>query len=199
MTFGKNYNLFNDLNHLERMVNSLSGYLNSNQLYGSIGGGFFTGGDAPNLTVGTILLRLRRIYALKDMLDAKRQATFERIQDQHTEIRANFPERYEGKMLQEAQSRLNAMDRFFEECTQDPAMCPRIYNPEAFRRTVVQELIMAMDIADLHSADLEQKRRQTDKRLRGYVRDNDFLWDEQLIEVYPKASFWWLWMRPLAP
>ena len=44
MSFGQDYNIFDDLNELKRMIGSLENYLQKNDLYGSVGGGFLTGG-----------------------------------------------------------------------------------------------------------------------------------------------------------
>lgn len=196
MSFGQNYNIFDDLHELQQMTKSLRGYLRRNDLYGNIGGGIFTGGGAPNFTIGTILLRIRRITLLDDMLDEKRQAQFEKAKAQHDDIRAENTQRYIERMAREANSRLDAMKTFFEECRDQPNSCSRIYNPEAFRRTVIAELMTALAEADYESAELSQKLRATDKRLRGYVQPNDFIWDELLAPVYSEGEFWWLYHAP---
>jgi hypothetical protein len=198
MSFGQNYNIFNDLHELQQMTRGLKTYLNRDELYGTVGGGVFTGGGAPNFTVGTVLLRLRRIHELDSMLDDRRRGQFERAQAQHEEIRAENQDRYIERMAREANSRLDAMKRFFEECGEDPKLCPRIYNPESFRRTVVAELLTALKDAGYESADLSQKVRRTDKRLRGYVQPSGFIWDETLMPVYPERPFWWLYHSPQA-
>ncbi len=198
MSFGQNYNIFNDLHELQQMTKSLKGYLNRDELYGTIGGGIFTGGGAPNFTIGTILLRLRRISVLDGMLNERQQQELAQVQEQHDAIRDDNRGRYVERMSREAHSRLDAMKRFFEECSEDPKTCPRIYNPETFRRTVVQELLGALASGSYESAELTQKVRRTDKRLRGFVQPSDFIWDEQLKPVYPEREFWWLYNSPQA-
>lgn len=196
MSFGQNYNIFNDLHDLEKLVGSLEGYLKSNQLYGSVGGGIFTGGRSPNLTVGAVRLRLRRIDALQDMLDARRQKNYDRIRFQHDQIHTDHLEAYLSKMERESHSRLDAMKQFFDDCNEDPKMCPRIYNPEIFRRTVIEELVTGLTSDGVVSEELDQKLSRTDKKLRRYVQPAEFQWDDQLREVYPKETFWWVWMQP---
>ncbi|MEO0561925.1 MAG: hypothetical protein AAF125_07420 [Chloroflexota bacterium] len=196
MSFGENYNIFTDLNELERMVRSLKDYLKSNQLYGSIGGGFFTGGGAPNLTTGVIVMRLRRIEAQRATLDDRRRKAFDRARTQHDEIKTEMTDRYLARMEREANSRIDAMSQFFEECNEEPKLCPRIYKPEAFRRTVVAEVVTQLHADGVYSEDLDKKLRTTDKRLRRYVVDHDFLWDDALRDIYPKDGFWWLWSLP---
>ena len=196
MSFGQNYNIFNDLHELQQMTQSLKGYLRRDDLYGTIGGGIFTGGSSPNFTIGTVLLRLRRIQALASMLDERRLNQLATAQEQHDTVQANNTDRYLKRMAREANSRLDAMKRFFEECRDDPRLCPRIYNPEAFRRTVVAELLAALETTGYESAELTQKRSATDKRLRGYVQASAFIWDDTLAPVYPEREFWWLYHAP---
>lgn len=198
MSYGKNYNIYTDINDLQRMVRALKGYLKGDELYGTLGGGIFTGGSAPNITLGVILTRLRRIEALRDMLDERRAGAFDQARAEHDAVRAAQPERYTAKMEHEANSRLDAMSRFFEECMEDPTACPRIYGPEAFRRTVVQELLTELAKSDFHSEDLDKKVRATDSRLRTFTQEADFRWDEQLAPAYPPKEFWWLYAAPPA-
>lgn len=196
MSFGQNYNLFSDLNELERMIGSLEGYLKSNNLYGSVGGGFLTGGTAPQLTPGAILLRIRRLNALRDQLDDRRQATLDKLIAQHNTIRTRYETPYQERLVREAHSRLDAMKRFFEECREDMSNCPRIYNPEVLRRTIVEEVLDDLNAHGYVSSELDQKIIGTDKRLRGYLAPADYVWDNQLQAVYPQDKFWWQWMAP---
>jgi hypothetical protein len=50
-----------DLNEARDMANGLADYVRGDQLYGSVGGGLFGSGNKPALTVGALLLRLRRL------------------------------------------------------------------------------------------------------------------------------------------
>ena len=196
MSFGQNYNIFDDLDTLKRLIGSLEGYLKGNDLYGSVGGGFLTGGSTPSLTPGAVLMRLRRLEALRDRLDDKRQSTLDDLQKQHADIRETHDERYIDRMTHEANSRLDSMQRFFEECSRKPETCARNYSPEVLRRTITQEVLLAMENDGIHSADLDDKVKMTDRRLRGLLQESDFVWDAQLEPVYPKSVFWWMYMQP---
>ena len=198
MSFGKQYSLFNDLTELEKMVNSLETYLKGDELYGSIGGGFFTGGTSAQLTVGAVLLRLRRIAELSDQLDAGRQQKLQQVQYKHETIFGDNQDLYVAKMEREAMSRLKSMNRFFEECREDPSICTNIYGPEVLRRTITEEILDVLNNMNIVSADLDQTLTTTDGRLRRQIVSSDFVWDDQLQQVYPKTKFWWMWMRPLS-
>lgn len=199
MSYGNSYNIFEDLNVLKRMLDSFERYLRSNDVYGSVGGGLFTVGNNPSLTVGSVLMRLRRLDLLRDELDQKRQQTLDKLIDKNAAIRADRPDRYLSKMEREAHSRLDAMQRYFEECARDLTSCANNYNPEVLRRTITQEILLAMEADDIQSADLDEKIKRTDSRLRRLIQENEFVWDDQLQTVYPADTFWWMYGAPPRP
>jgi hypothetical protein len=85
---------------------------------------------------------------------------------------------------------------FFEECAHNPANCANNYLPEALRRTIVQEIVVAMDELGIVSQAVDRKVRETDSKLRRIVRPSGFIWAEDLAAVYPADIFWWLYSRP---
>lgn len=198
MSFGKSYDIASDLSILEKMVSSFESYLKGGELYGNIGGGFLTGGTSPQLTVGAVVMRLRRLDVLSDELTDEQRSKLADLQARHMEIRNDVAERYLAKVEREANSRLDAMRHFFEECRENRANCPRIYNPEVLRRTVVQELFLAMDAANIASQELDDKAKKTDLMLRSFLEEAEFVWDDKLAPAYPKGVFWWMYMSPPA-
>lgn len=198
MTFGKQYSLFSDLNELEKMIGELPRYLKGRELYGSIGGGFLTGGTAPKLTIGAMLMRLRRLHILEKALNTRQKSDLHALSQKHAVIRQEQAAAYQQKMEREAHSRLDAMKQFFEECGRDPGACGGIYNPEVIRRTIVQELITQMNVEGIVSEELDQKLRKTDSQLRRYVQPADFVWDPVLAPVYDPSTYWWMYMSPRA-
>jgi hypothetical protein len=178
------------------MIGSLAGYLRRDELYGSVGGGFLTGGSSPQLTIGAVLMRLRRLKVLSDRLNDSQQQKLQALDAQHSEIRNDNTERYIARMEREALSRLKAMSPFFEECGKDMSNCARNYNPEVLRRTIVQEILLSMDASNIQSEEVDSLVAKTDRRLRTFVQETGFLWDEELEPAYPKETFWWLYMAP---
>jgi len=195
------YTIERDLNELEAMVNNLDTYVRGETLYGNAGGsGFFSGNKMPSLTVGAVLMRLRRLDMLRDQMDSKQQQRFGASVDKHAHIAGEWRVHYTGKMNREAHSRLDAMRTFFEECSSDPKLCANVYRPEMLRRTIVQEIRMAMDEINLEVEDeFKQKLSGTDSQLRRYLKPSEFVWAEALQPVYDKKTFWWLYQRPPVP
>jgi hypothetical protein len=192
-------NLGRDLNEARDMANGLADYVRGEPLYGSLGGGMFGSGNKPALTVGALVLRLQRLRVLREHLTEAQKTQLDAVDHQHQTVQREWTMHYEEKVLREANSRLDAMRAYFEECAQNPRLCANAYMPEALRRTIVQELIILMDERNIASETLVTKARNTDGNLRKVTQASEFVWAKELAEVYPKAPFWWLYQRPPQP
>jgi hypothetical protein len=88
------------------------------------------------------------------------------------------------------------MRQYFSDAT-TPGDAASNYPPEQLRRTIVQELLVAMDELRIQSAELDTKVRQIDSRLNGIASERTgFLWDAQLEPAYPQKDYWWLYRKP---
>lgn len=193
----ENYTIEKDLKEAEAMAKALTPYVHDQQLYGNVGGGgFFSAPTMPSLTLGALLMRLRRLSVLSSQMTA---AQIERLKQADARNQAVYQEwrvHYQNKLVREAHSRLDAMQTFFEECAQDERLCARVYKPEASRRTIVEEILMAMGELGIEDKDLTTKVRGTDSRLHRYLQPGDFLWSQILTQTYPQGQFWWLYQQP---
>lgn len=194
----QDYTFFEDLKETRAMIDGLERYLEGSELYGRVGsGGIFGGGRMPSLTVGALVMRLRRLHVLYDQLKPDQQQQLDALIEKHAAIRKEWRQHYERKMLREANSRLDAMRTFFQEAAESPQTAFSIYRPELLRRTIVQELLIAMDEMGIESEDISSKARQTDARLNTTAPERtDFLWSHTLEPAYPRTTFWWLYQKP---
>ncbi|RMF81159.1 MAG: hypothetical protein D6737_05830 [Chloroflexi bacterium] len=190
------YSLQRDLDEAKAMVAALEPYVYEERLYGRLGGGFFSRMRQVSLTLGALWLRQRRLTVLEDQLDKSQKVTLKEIRKTHDAVRRKWRVHYEQKLITEATSRLKQIDHYYRECREDPASCHGTYMPEASRRTIVQEILLAMETYDIYSADLMVHVKQADGQLRLLVKPSDFIWPEALQIVYPREEFWWLYNRP---
>lgn len=190
------YMLQRDLKEARAMTNALVPYIYEKQLYGSVGGGLFGGVKMPSLTIGALILRLRRLEVLVETMTDSQRGLFDAIRIDHERVRSEWNVHYRNKLQQEATSRLKAMTSFFEECEDNPRYCPSIYLPEALRRTIVQEIVRALDTDEAVVKDLKRLLREVDGKLRRFTEPAAFIWAAQIEMVYPPSEFWWLYALP---
>ncbi len=115
---------------------------------------------------------------------------------QQGQAQAEWTLHYEKKLKQEAPSRLKVMRAFFADCSESPRDCAPAYPVEALRRTLVQEILLAMEEFGYDASELTAAVQQTDVALRRILRAGDFIWSERLAAVYPREVFWWLYGSP---
>lgn len=193
----KNYSIETDLKELSKMGDALEKYIPSDELYMSVGGGgFFSASSMPQLTTGAFLLRLRRLNQLRGELTSAQQATLDKATAQHDSVRKEWAVHYEKKAVREALSRLKSMNEFFRECRESMKLCANAYPTEAQRRTIIQELLIAMDEYGFDKHEVVTQVHRTDGELRSWIQSGEFIWDDTLKSVYPLSTFWWLYGRP---
>lgn len=191
------YSIERDLKETSAMANALTPYVHEDQLYGKVGGtGLFGMGQMPSLTIGALLLRLRRLSALSDQLTPEQRSALDTAITQHESVRREWSLHYTQKLAYEAKSRLKAMDTFFDEMRDDPRMAAQSYLPEAQRRTIAHEIVAALPEPD---DEVTKAIKRADTALRRWTMPDSFLWDSVLEPVYPQSAYWWLYVRPAPP
>jgi hypothetical protein len=185
-----NYTIERDLREAAVMADMLVPYVYEDTLYAK------TSSNMPSLTIGALLLRLRRLRALRDSLTDAQRDQWAKVEADHQDAQKEWREHYQNKLVHEAESRLNAMKPYFEECRENPRLCESAYLPEALRRTIVAEILLALASLNRPLTPLERQAQKIDLLLRGFVQPCDFIWDAALRGIYPPESYWWLYHRP---
>jgi hypothetical protein len=190
------YHIDRDLQEAREMAQGLEDYVRGENLYGTVSGLYASDPDMPSLTVGNLLLRLRRLQALQAEMSPEQRAILTEAEAEHERVRREWMNHYIGKATNEAGARLRSMEAFFAECEDAPETCAANYLPEALRRTVIQELVDGLNTANLPDSGLDKSLKNVDAQLRRFVESSSFLWDERLRPVYPQSRYWWLYERP---
>lgn len=193
-----NYSLKRDLQELLEMSGKLGEYLLGDALYMPVGGGFFRGSTTPQLTIGSFLLRRRRLSQLRGEMNPAQLAKLDSVLARHDALQREWRLHYEKKLNREVPSRLKVMVAFFRECGESPRDCASAYPVEAMRRTIVQEILLAMDVFNYDASNLAAGAQRTDLALRRLLHSGAFVWSSQLEAIYPRNVFWWLYGRPAA-
>lgn len=188
------YKFGQDINQAVKMSEVLEDYVCSEQLYG-YASGLFT--NVPSMTVGALVLRLRRLDTLRGHLKDYQSKKLDIAIDQYMQVRTDWAYHYTKKIKKEAHSRIDAMKAFFYECSDNIRNCIGIYKPEMTRRTIVQELLREMDALGINDdEELLDKIKQIDEKLGKVTEPAGFQWAEILQPAYDNQEFWWLYYSP---
>jgi len=194
-----NYSLAGDLNEAKKMADGLEHYIQTDQIYGTVGGGFFGGGSMPSLTTGALLMRVRRLRAREAELTAAQRGELGAIEDEIARVRGKWRAHFDQKLEREARSRLKSLGQYFEDLRDDPRGAANAWLPEALRRTIIHELDHAMQEYGLERGDLPQRINGMDAALRRQTEKSPFVWSPELEAAYPADPYWWLYARPPKP
>ncbi|MEO0599556.1 MAG: hypothetical protein AAF126_25825, partial [Chloroflexota bacterium] len=104
------------------------------RLYGYAAGLF---SNMPSMTIGSLVMRLRRIDTLRMHMPDSKKKKLDDALDKYLQVRTDWLYHFENKIKQEAHSRVDAMKGFFYECSDNIRNCIGIYKPEMMRRTIV--------------------------------------------------------------
>ena len=189
-----NYNIETDLKEAEAMAQGLSEYVRGNDLYGTTGNGMFA--RMPSLTVGSLLMRLRRLNLLRDQLENSQKQRLDAAIETFEATRSEWTHHYQEKMAKEVESRLGSMIQFFADCADNIANCQAGYRTEILKRTIVEEVLKEMQNMNMNGDDLMNKVNAADNRLHKYFQPDGFQWSDTLKPAYPEDEFWWLYQSP---
>lgn len=186
------FNLSRDVHVAYHMAITLSDYVRQDELYYPIEG------NLPRMTIGGLLLRLRRINFFQMQLSFDQVSMLQEIETLIGNVQGEWSYHYTQKVSAETKSRLGVIEYFLDECTDSTLACRDNYRTEAMRRTIVQELVGAviqLNVDDYQ--DILDQIAVVDAGLRAVVGEADFLWDEELRPAYPQDVFWWLYSYPI--
>lgn len=187
----QNYAIDRDLREARELVEAFVPYIYGDELYGR------ATMNGPMLTPGAILLRLKRLQALRGQMNTAQNNAFEEIESRFATSSREWNTHFQKKLVREAEARLRDVQTYLSECKDDPKICASSYLPEAMRRTMVQ--IIMDELPQSEQDELKTKVKNADNGLRRYVEDTDFIWADSLKAVYPRDTFWWLYSRPPYP
>ncbi len=192
----RDYSLARDLAELEQMTERLGDYVLGDKLYLPLSAAYSRRSRLPQLSAGALLLRRRRLMRLRWSLSDSQQSRLSKALRRHDVVQREWTLHYENKLKGEAPARLKQMRAFFRDCQENPSGCASAYPPEALRRTMAAEILLAMDAFGYDKRELLPGVEQTDLALRRLLHAGEFIWSPLLAPAYPRDDFWWLYGSP---
>ena len=184
--------LDNDLTFLQASAPVLEDYLLSDVLYFPVTGehGRQLSGDTTRLTLGNLLLSLKRLQAVN--LPAEQAVELESLAGQISHVQSQWRSRWSVKVQQEIPNRMMLWKNYLGELGEAPKSRAGDY-PYNVRLRVILELLFA------ESNDLMVREkdllRSLDLQLKGKTSPGEFIWDQTLAGGFPANQFWYLYLH----
>lgn len=197
-----------DLRILKAMTGQVERYLIEEELFWPISGR--VQGGMPRLTIGGLLFRRHRLLALRGMLTARQATTLDEALATFDAARSEWAIHYNQKIAREWDFRVQLVQAYLQDCEASGERartaaraaareCFDYWPSQAEQRTILQHLRdEAAARATLTDAQQDTLRR-LDGGLRRYLLSGEsgaFLWASELAPIYPRQTYWWLWVMP---
>lgn len=146
---------------------------------------------------GDVLARLHKLAAQSDSLSPEQKQALAEAKAQMAKAAGRLPSHYQALLLREARARLNSLNWFLDDCSENRRECRVQYPFEIRNRQRIAEISKALDAA---SADaLATQLAGVDQRLQAMLGRGDFVWEGSVAHVYPRAEYWYLYGLPAGP
>lgn len=172
--------LAQDVRAVTAMADQLTPYIYESQLYGML-----NDLSLPRLTLGGLLMRLARLSALRDQLSPAQQASLEQAQHKLDEVRRTWPVHYEGKLQQELQARLTALEQFANDCAANLRACADNYPSAMEKRVMIEHLRDAALEVKVLSEALKSRLSALDNAISRCIEKGAFCWSANVQPAYP--------------
>ena len=178
-----------DLRYLKAGLDLLEDYIQSSELYWSIGISADAGQTPyPEMTLGGILLFFQRAKARQ--LSPQQQAELANLDLKLDTIRLRWRAAWGKKATHAFRARLKLWSNFLEDYRQNSSANADRYQYEVTRR--VQLHLLQPDADDRYEAE-DQLLVGLDEYLKAVFVADNFIWDQELSAGFPLDSYWYLY------
>jgi ubiquinone biosynthesis protein UbiJ len=177
----------------EAMADELDDYLKSSQLFWEPDRRWPGGAKLPKLTLGGLLLALRRLETLRDRLDPDWSRALTRAGQELAFQKSHWRVRCQAKLARDLRSRLDTWAWYLDDCEAQGESAIVHYARQVETRVKIELLLDEVAQIKLDVRDERQRQRVLDERLRADWRPGDFCWLEALAAGFPPERFWYLW------
>ena len=146
---------------------------------------------------GDVLARLHKLAAQSDSLTPEQKQALGEAKAQIEKETDRLPSHYQALLLREARARLNSLNWFLDDCSENRRECRVQYPFEIRNRQRIAEIGKALDA---ESADaLATQLAGVDQRIQGMLGRGNFVWEGSVAHVYPREEYWYLYGLPVGP
>jgi hypothetical protein len=178
-----------DLNYINAGVDQLEEYLQSPEIFQTIGISAAIGQTPyPQLSLGNLLLAQKRLQAA--IQDHAENLDWHRLSHELEASHSRWQVAWEKKADAEFRQQLDLWSQFLEEYDKDPQANYDRYGYEVRRRAILQILT---DEVDNPKETTQEMLSNLDEYLRAVLVPGEFIWDSWYSSSFPSTSYWFLY------
>ncbi|MBN1666845.1 MAG: hypothetical protein JW862_07140 [Anaerolineales bacterium] len=177
-----------DLGYVQAALGQLRDYLLSEQLFGPLSISPPSGGEYPYLTLGGLLLAMKRLEAWSTA--QAHAVALQKIENELETLQTRWRVAWGRKASWEFRSRLKQWETYLNEYRQQPEKQAPYYRSEVRWRVILE--LLRPSASELEPAYLEMLGG-LDLILKSYLQGDRFTWQAGLRNAFPPQRFWFLY------
>ncbi len=188
-----------DLAVVEAMAEQFESYILGGQVYRTVV--VPTPGDRRGAAArqvqssgGDVLARLHKLAAQSELLSREQAQRVAEARGAIEKATARLPSHYQALLLREARARLNSLNWFLDDCSENRRECRVQYPFEIRNRQRIAEIAKALEAENAGA--LATQVAAVDQRLQGMMTGGEFVWEAAVAHVYPREAYWYLYGLP---
>ncbi len=188
-----------DLAVVEAMAEQFESYILGGQVYRTVV--VPTPGDRRGAAArpvqssgGDVLARLHKLAAQSELLSREQAQRVAEARGAIEKATARLPSHYQALLLREARARLNSLNWFLDDCSENRRECRVQYPFEIRNRQRIAEIAKALEAENAGA--LATQAAAVDQRLQGMLTGGEFVWEAAVAHVYPREAYWYLYGLP---
>jgi hypothetical protein len=178
------------------MADEIKDYLKSDVLFWEPDRRRPGGAQLLKLTIGGLLLAMRRLETLRDHLNPDQLRALARAGRELAFQKREWRGRFQTKLARDLRSQLNAWAWYLEDCEGQGESAIVHYPRQVETRVKIDLLLDEANGVELDVQESRQRQIALDRQLRADFLPGDFCWLDPLAAGFPQDRFWYLWGRP---
>ena len=146
---------------------------------------------------GDVLARLHKLAAQSESLSPEQRQALAEAKAWIDKATGRLPSHYQALLLREARARLNSLNWFLDDCSENRRECRVQYPFEIRNRQRIAEIGKALEAGGADA--LTTQLASVDQRLQGMLIRGEFVWEATVAHVYPSEEYWYLYGLPTGP
>lgn len=182
------------LYNVSAMADALEYYLIEGNIFRTVMVRRPQGLDRITMSIGELLTSINTLRAKQAALSAEQNAQLMSIVASIDQTREQMHTMFHDMIIREIMSRLDTINWFLHDCENNKADCRVSFPAEIRNRQRIEEMIKALgsELAE----DVTERIDRIDQRVRQITHPADFIWAQEVKEIYPQKPYWYLYLLP---